>query len=118
MRLFKLTQTDNTGYDTYSSAIVVAEDAAAAVRIHPAAAKDIHGPIVWDPAFVDEWASLEGNDTPCGCWVEDHGHGYRAMFGPTGQWATSPASVTAVEVGVAAGILSAGTVLCASYHAG
>jgi hypothetical protein len=113
MRIYKLTQTDNTGYDTYSAAIVVAEDAAAAVLIHPAAGKDIHGPIAWDPAFVDEWG-----DDALGCWVEDHGHGYRAMFSPIGQWAVTPASVTAIEVGTAAEGLAAGTVLCASFHAG
>lgn len=114
MRLFKLTQTDNTGYDTYSSAIVVAEDAAAAVLIHPAGARDIHGPISWDPAFVDMLS--DGDEV--GCWVEDHGHGYRDRLDPCGSWAESPASVTAVEVGVAAEGLAAGTVLCASYHAG
>ena len=35
MKLFKLTQSDNTGYDTFDSCVVAAESEADAKTIHP-----------------------------------------------------------------------------------
>lgn len=35
MKLFLITQTDNSGYDTYDSAVVAAENSNAARYIHP-----------------------------------------------------------------------------------
>ena len=37
MKLYKISQTENTGYDTYDSAVVAAESEEEAKTIHPAA---------------------------------------------------------------------------------
>jgi len=113
LRLFKISQTVAEGYDTYSDAIVVATDAATAVLIHPASNR--HGdPVVvaWDPNFKDYG---DDDDRPPGHWVEnDKG----SLMVRSGDWAPTPADVTAVEVGTTAPLLAAGLVLCASFHAG
>ena len=44
MKLFKISQTVNQNYDTYDSAVVVAESAEDAQKIHPA---EIEEPAVW-----------------------------------------------------------------------
>lgn len=113
MRLFKISQTVADGYDTYSDAIVVAADAAAAVLIHPASNR--HGdPVVvaWDPTYKDYG---DDDDRVPGHWVENDKGTLMVM---SRDWAPTPAEVTAVEVGTAAPSLAAGLVLCASFHAG
>lgn len=108
LKLFRLTQTSNTGYDTFSEAVVVARTPAEAAQIYPK--RGIKA--AWDPAFQ------EYGDEPYGAWVEDHGNGYRAPVtaGATA-WAP-PDEVTAEDIGIAAAHLQAGTVVCASFHAG
>lgn len=107
--IFKISQTACDGYDTFSDAIVVAETAADATRIHPA-----HGRyelrVRWDPDFK------EYHDAEPGNWVESDSEG--PLDTRTGDWAPRPEMVSATEVGVAADGLVAGTVLCASFHAG
>lgn len=50
MNLYRISQSENMGYDTYDSAVVVAEDAADARSIHPNGRDD------WDPND-DSWCS-------------------------------------------------------------
>ncbi len=45
MKLFKISQTENTNYDTYDSAIVAALDEEAARNIRPSASYD------WDDSY-------------------------------------------------------------------
>lgn len=59
MKLFKISQTVNNGYDTYSDAVVVAPDEATARTIHPySMSKYFKGWSRYDDVRVD-WA-----DTP------------------------------------------------------
>lgn len=57
MNLYLIEQTVNSGWDTYSSAVVLAESGDAARRIHPAAD---------DPTLAER---LEDSDTHCG-WAD------------------------------------------------
>ena len=50
MKLFRLHQNINTGYDTYDSAVVVADSAAEAQKIHPNGASG-------DFSMYDSWVS-------------------------------------------------------------
>ena len=55
MKLFKISQTENDGYDTYDSAIVAALDEEAARNIRPAASYDwdyIYSPWCKSPEAV------------------------------------------------------------------
>lgn len=109
LRIFKISQTACSGYDTFSDAIVVAESAEDAVRIHPA-----HGRyellVKWDPDFK------EYRDAEPGNWVESDDKG--VLGTRTGDWASRPEMVSVTDVGIAADGLVADTVLCASFHAG
>ena len=109
LRIFKISQTACSGYDTFSDAIVVAASAADAVLIHPA-----HGRyeilIKWDSEFKEYRDAAPGN------WVESDSDG--APEARIGDWAPHPDMVTAVSVGTAEPHLAAGAVLCASFHAG
>lgn len=55
MKLFKIYQNVNNGYDTYSDAIVCAETAEDAQRIHPS---DYVEETTEEPADYDSWAPL------------------------------------------------------------
>lgn len=79
MKLYKISQEEYTGYDTYDSAVVCAETAEDAAKIHP---RD------------DDW--------PAWC---------------PSVWASTPANVTVVEIGIANENTQRG-VVCASFHAG
>jgi len=50
MNIYKLTQDENGGYDTYDSMVVIAESEADAKSMHPSKAKD------WDSPWSG-WAS-------------------------------------------------------------
>lgn len=56
-KLWLISQTDNTGYDTYSDAVVVAEDAKAASWIHPSYGDD------------GEWIAEMRKDRRFGTWT-------------------------------------------------
>lgn len=51
LRLYHLTQSQATGYDTYSDAVVCAPTPEAARKIHP------NGTDGWDSFYKDCWAS-------------------------------------------------------------
>jgi hypothetical protein len=95
--LWKLSQDENDGYDTYDSAVVVAKNEYEARLIHPTGDE-----LQWDEK---QWTWLWAPDE------SDYG-------GDMGGWA-APRDVKAVLVGDAnSGILSDGDVVCASFHAG
>lgn len=94
MNLYKLTQTEVHGYDTYNAVIVAAETEAEARRISPCSSSYV-------------WSDKEGNDTD-DPWKA-------AANEPTG-WCHSPESVTAELIGVAVEGTAAGLIL-ASYNA-
>ena len=56
MKLIKISQTQNRGYDSYDSAVVAAEDGAAARLMHPSSyggfGKDMHHDWCQDPGDV------------------------------------------------------------------
>lgn len=95
LKIYKISQNVNVEYDTYSDAVVVAENEEAAKRIHPSS------PNYW------KW-----NDTD-NCW-QMHG---RSSWIET-EWAT-PKDITCTLVAeTVSPIYTAGQVVCASYHAG
>jgi len=88
MNLYLITQTENNCYDTFDSAVVVADCADDARQILPG---------FWD--FVSR----------CGKWREAKWDGRK--------WATHPDNVTAKYVGSFTDE-KPGTVICASFNAG
>jgi hypothetical protein len=54
MKLWKISQRENMSYDTFDSAVVTAEDAEAARRVHPLDA-------CWDWEREKSWASKPEN---------------------------------------------------------
>lgn len=95
MKLFKISQTVNDDYDTYSDAVVVAPDEATAKTIHPDSMYK----------FFNGWPRSPHVDED-GCDIH------------YGNWAYIPDQVKAEYIGEAAEHLSQGAVICASYHAG
>ena len=97
--LWKLKQSKNNDYDTYSDAVVVSSNPEAAKRIHPAV--DSHTGqrmAVWDE--VTGWRnSWDGGSYGTRGWVR-------------------PENVEVTCVGEAADWLGEGAVVCASFHAG
>lgn len=89
LKLFRISQKVNTGYDTYDSAVVVAESEEAARLVHPEGigAK-------WDGK---KWKSLHTTGTWTWCAPED---------------------VKVEPVGIADERFHAGDVVCASFNAG
>lgn len=55
MKLFRISQHVNTGYDTYRVAVVVAKDIEQARRTHPAG---LHYKVRVVPAAFDSWCGL------------------------------------------------------------
>jgi len=99
MNLYKISQSVNNDYDTYSDAVVCAENEDEARKIHPNGAYD----------YKEEWDNREGDiyhqegedlkrDSFLGSWVKKH-------------------YVKVEYIGVAKEELEKG-VVCASYHAG
>ena len=95
MHLFKLTQTENDGWDTFDSCIVVAQDPDAARLMHP------YGDYKWDG---DAWFIQRTDGTTKKCGTEGFG------------W-TAPDNVTVEHIGIAREDSEAGVVL-ASFNAG
>ena len=88
--LWRLSQDESGGYDTYDSCVVAACDEASAKRIHPS------------PFAGAEWWKIE---------VDDWG-----ISSASDDWATSLDNVTAVRIGMTL-TEKPGTVVCASYNA-
>lgn len=104
MNLYHIERNKPGGYDTYSDAVVVAKDHIEAKRIHPDVytTYDKH---LYSRRWVDnKWAVFKD-----GVRTTD-GYDY-------GAW-VKPSEVTATLIGVASDNLRAGTVICASFHAG
>ena len=98
MKIFKISQNINRGWDTYSDAVVAAECADDAALIHPNSRSEYFKgwPMPNPPKF--DWEKEEDMEAERG-------------------WVTSPANVKVEYLGEAAEDIKAG-VICASYHAG
>ena len=90
MNIYRISQTENRGYDTYSDAVVVAKNEEEAKRIHPSNAS-YHKGEWWRET---QW-SLDG----------------------TGTW-SHPDNVKVELVGKANKSFTEPQVICASFHAG
>ena len=92
LKLWKLSQEHNNGYETFDSAVVVAASFTNAVLLHPAGDK-----IQWNGS---EWVwADDGTDFGMNSWV-------------------NPDNVTVQHVGEAGPGLEEGDVICASYWSG
>lgn len=95
MKIFHIYQSVNNDYDTYDSAVVVAETAEDAKKIHP------NGDYVWNGSK----------------WMQHFDDG-RVFERNTSSWCT-PEDVMAFEIGeLTDGDYSAGSVICGSFNAG
>lgn len=92
LNLYLISQTKNDDYDTYSDAVVAAENEAQAKTIHP------------DGRTLPPAAALDEDGDPID-WQ------YRT-------WVTNPQDVTARLIGKAAEGVKPLEVICASFHAG
>ena len=102
MNLYKISQSINTGYDTFSSAVVAATTLERARNIHPRG-------MVWDSAPPSKRTRNDG--TAMDGW--EFGNGEEFFL----EWASYPTEVDVVLIGTA----TAGTpegVMLASFHAG
>lgn len=114
LNLYRISQTVNRGYDTYSDAVVAAETPDDARRIHPYTG---WGDTRYHVTWRDEWAEPWDVDAvKRGAWVyvDERGSENEAY---ERQWADRPNEVTVELVGVAAAHVQPG-VVCASFHAG
>ena len=90
MNLYRISQSVNRKWDTYSDAIVQAENEIEASNIHPNCESE----------FYEPWPYIEDSDSY-----------------DRGDWADCPEQVKVEFIGVAVeGLI--GKVICASYHAG
>lgn len=94
LQLYRISQTKNDEYDTFDSAVVVAESEAAAREIHP------------DPTFIwhnehQEWGNgcLGWDANGLDCW-------------------SHPKDVNVELIGIPDERFHAGDVICASFNAG
>ena len=102
MNLYKISQSINTGYDTFSSAVVASPTLERAKSIHPRG-------MVWGSAPPDKRTCNDG--TAMNGWEFVNGEEF------FNEWANYPTEVDAVLIGTAtAGTLEG--VILASYHAG
>lgn len=99
MKLWLITQNSNDGYDTYDSAVVVAETEEYAKKIHPGSGY-IFG--VDDIIIYPNGTTYNSNP-----WS----HSY-------GTWASNPEQVMAEDIGEAHDNLKEGDVIVASFNAG
>lgn len=90
--LFKISQTVNNDWDTYDSAVVVAETPEAAKTIHP---DGLTSAIVKNGKFVNK----AGDEVFTGTWAH-------------------PEKISVQLLGVADGSLTNRQIICASFHAG
>ena len=89
MKIWKIAQSKNRGYDTYDSAVVVAASAEGARRIHP-----------------------NGDDR----WRDDHRDWGEGIWANK-SWARNPNHVSVEEIGDAKPGAEVG-IVCASFNAG
>lgn len=93
MKLWLISQEENTGYDTYDSAVVAADNEAGARLIHPDGHEWRNG----------DWCIQRADGT----WFEEYCH----------TWASSPDQVQVQLIGEAVEGTNSG-VICASFNAG
>lgn len=103
MKIFKLTQSVNTGYDTYDSCIVIAEGKAEAKRIHPSS--------IWTKGgFYDEGKKE--------FWTEYSSTTETYLYeGEYGTWTNDLTKIEVEEIGEAKKGSKKGVVI-ASFNAG
>jgi hypothetical protein len=94
LKLWLIYQTENLGYDTYDSAVVVAETEADARDIHPS-------------QYIENYSIAKDNPDDFQRWDYDYSN-----------WASHPDKVTAEYIGDAAPNMKAGDVVCSSFNAG
>ncbi len=99
MKIFLISQTAKQGYDTYDSAVVVAESAEEAATIYPGWDEDNSYRYYDDDEQFIPFLKDEDNRLPR-------------------DWARDPALVNVVEIGEAAGGWKKFDIVCASYSAG
>lgn len=99
MKLYKISQDINDDYDTYSDAVVCAEDEGEAARIHPSSYTDVDeaGYFGFNAGTSDRKKFERNNDN--------------------GSWVNHISEVKVEYIGVARPGLEKG-VICASFHAG
>lgn len=97
--LWLISQSENNGYDTYDSAVVVAPTEEAAKRIHPS-------------EYGKGWSDETGS------WYGERDGGERYPFDNSFPCWSVPSRVEARRLGVADTELTPGTVVCASFNAG
>lgn len=95
LKLWIIEQEENSGYDTYDSAVVAAMSEGEAKRIHPSG--DSRKNWTDEMASTEEWES------------------WRYHYSV---WAHHPDNVKATVIGDAHASVSAGDVICASFNAG
>ena len=93
MNIYRIWQNQNNGYDTFDSAVVVAESEEAARHVHP----------IW------AWRSDDFNKS--GKWI-------RSQDWESSTWARTPDRVSVELIGKADESLKTEQVICASFNAG
>jgi hypothetical protein len=91
--LYRLSQTQNRGYDTFDSCIVCAPDEDTARNYHPSGQVFYHRREVWETAYD------------------------RVLWADAWGWANNPEAVTVERIGIADETTQVG-VVCASFNAG
>lgn len=103
MKIFKISQTINTGYDTFSDAVVIAKDENSAKRIHPH--RQIFDKIFYDDNKKQFWSRYANSEETY-------------LFEDTyGTWTNNLDLIEVEEIGTAKKGAKEG-VVCASFHAG
>ena len=103
MKLFLIWQYEARGYDTYSDAVVAAQDEAEAKTIHPRSG-------TFDKCLVH--IPLQRHED--GYYYTDESGNYVS----DNEWTNDPGKVTAKYLGEAAEDIVEPMVICASFHAG
>lgn len=103
LKLYLLTQTENSGYDTFNSCIVAAYNEEEAKSIHPFLHKFDINCLPFDE--YDNWKEFH-----------DQEYIYKEQW-KTKTWASSPENVTCRCIGIAQDI-EPNSVLCSSFNAG
>jgi hypothetical protein len=93
MNLYHIKQSVNYGYETFSDAVVVANNEIEASLIHP----DMNS------EYFEKWPFVENEDGTN--WDRN-------------DWAYTPDQVTVEFIGIANDKFTVPTVICSSYHAG
>lgn len=91
MNLYKISQDINNDYDTFDSAVVVAESEYAASRIHP--------------RYFGMWKEIKTLDE---IWADESNT----------SWVRTPQEVHVELLGIAEDSLEAGTIIVSSFNAG